>query len=163
MSSQSSHWSLFFLEPHKSKQCEPLSMTWIQCNKRHFHCLLVQIGLLILTNTTSRVSHSTQLSSFFFSKLPISTDPSLRQRRLSAEFSFNEQSHNNSLSVCSGRRWGEVRRGGGAGGWETVMINHHRGLCEADSITSLDCSTVGKVRLSIGGLQLPLSLQERQN
>lgn len=43
------------------------------------------------------------------------------------------------------------------------MINHQRGLCEADSITSLDCSSVGKVRLSIGGLQLPLSLQERQN
>lgn len=53
--------------------------------------------------------------------------------------------------------------GGRAGGQETVMINHQRGLCEADSITSLDCSTVGKVSRSIGGLQLPRSLQERQN
>lgn len=46
---------------------------------------------------------------------------------------------------------------------EAVMINHQRALCDADSITSLNCSSVGKVRLSIGGLQLPLGLQERQN
>lgn len=53
---------------------------------------------------------------------------------------------------------------GGRGGSEAQeMINHERGLCEADSITSLDCSSEGKVRLSIGGLWLPLSLQERQN
>lgn len=55
------------------------------------------------------------------------------------------------------------RVGRGEGGRESVMINPQRGPWEPDSITSLHCSSVGKVRLSIGGQRLPLSLQGRKN
>lgn len=50
------------------------------------------------------------------------------------------------------RSTAEEEEEGGREEKEALMINHQRGLCDADSITSLDCSSVGKVRLSIGGL-----------
>lgn len=62
-------------------------------------------------------SRSTYLSSCLGSKLPLSAAPRfVVQHKHSAEFTFNERRHNNSLSVCSSTRLGEVREGEKKGG-----------------------------------------------
>lgn len=80
------------------------------------------------------------------------------QRKHSAEFAFHALT--TQQMFAQGLAGEKCRRGGGgwrAGGRETVMINHQWGLWGTDNITSLDRSTLGKVRLSISRRQLPLS------
>lgn len=95
------------------------------------------------------IRHKSPLVLYTF-EFPLSTVSSfVRRGEHSPEFTFNERCHNNSLSVCSSKKagWSE--------GMAERMINHQRGPREADSIASLDCSSLGKVRWAVGWAVAP--------